>query len=63
MQPTANSELPVNTIGIPHVYQFASFTWAFENIFGFAYPDVLHSNVCSYYFSLNHSSFCQKQTG
>ena len=63
MQTTANSELPENIIRIPHVYQFASFTWAFENIFCFAYPDVLHSNVSSYYFLLNYSSFCQKQTG
>jgi len=37
MRLTANSELPwpVNIVGIPRVYQFASFTWAFENIFFF----------------------------
>lgn len=35
MRLTANSELPwpVNIVGIHRVYQFASFTWAFENIF------------------------------
>ena len=62
MRLTANSELPwpVNIVGIPRVYQFASFTWAFENIFFFAFL-IQTFYICCYFFS-NHLIFCQMQT-